>query len=212
MTHHASLPGLDDVGIRGKVSSLRPVEQGDAPLLRYLMNDPTVTGSFVGFNLPVSSDDQRRWIEQPRRSPDGPWHLTIVERTTGQPVGLASAHDVDWRNGSVTHGIKLHPSAQGRGLAYDAAMARVAWVFFVAGLRRINTQLLDSNVASQRLHERVGYTLEGRRREAVQRDGRWHDVLLYGLLRSEAERMPAMDEYRRLVVPSSAHHSRAENP
>jgi len=196
-----SLAGLDDVGIPGRLSYLRPVDRTDAPLLRFLMNDPTVTETLVGFNVPVSSGDQLRWIDTPRNSLNGPWHFTIVERETDRAVGLATAHDVDWRNGTVKHGIKLHPGAQGRGIAYDAIMARIAWTFFVAGLRRIDTAVLDFNHASLRLHHRIGYSLEGRRREAVLRDGRWCDLLLFGLLRSEAEQMPGMMEYRRLVSP-----------
>jgi ribosomal-protein-alanine N-acetyltransferase len=195
------LEGILDVGIPGKLTLLRPVEPEDAPLLRFLMNDPAITDSIVGFNPPVSLRQQHQWIDGPRGGPTGPWHLTIVERSTGEAVGLTKIHSVDWREGTARHGIKLHPSTQGRGLAYDACMARNAWAFFVAGVRRLETTILDFNIPSQRLTERLGYTLEGRRREAVQRNGRWCDVLVYGLLRSDAERMPQVQEYRLLVAP-----------
>jgi len=193
-----------EVGIPGKLTYLRPVEPSDNDLLRFLMNDPTVTSTILGFNVPVSTTDQARWTDSSRRDIDGPWHLTIVERATGTPVGLASSHDIDWRNRSAYHAMKLHPDAQRRGLAHDAGMARIAWAFFAVGLRRLNARVLDFNLPSRRGVEQAGYTLEGRLREAVFKDGRWCDVLLYGLLRSEAEQMPEIAEYRRLVVPTSA--------
>lgn len=196
-------PPIGDVCIPGKRTYLRPVELEDAPLLRYLMNEPAVTASFVGFNVPVSSEDQARWTATARLEPNGPWHLSIVERASLRAVGLASFTDIDWRNGSARTAVKLHPDFHGRGLAIDAGLARTAWAFFCAGLRRLEAQVVDFNDASQRLIERAGYRLEGRRREAIYRDGRWCDVLVYGLLRSEAEEMPEFAEYRNLVVPVS---------
>lgn len=192
-----------DVGIPGKTTYLRPIEPEDATLLRFLMNEPAVTDTIVGFNPPVSLLQQQQWISAPRGGPDGPWHFTIVERATGRPVGLTSLHGIDWRNGSARDGIKLHPSAQGRGLAFDACMARNAWAFFVVGLRRLEAAVLDFNVSAQRHDERLGYILEGRRRQAFHRNGRWCDLLIYGLLRSEAEGIPEMFEYRTLAAPVS---------
>lgn len=194
--------GLRDVGIPGKKTYLRPIEPEDATLLRFLMNDPTVTDTIVGFNPPVSLQ-QQQWISSPRGGPDGPWHMAVVECATGEPVGMTSLHSIDWRNRTARHGIKLHPSAQGRGLAYDACMARNAWAFFSVGLRRQEASIPDFNSSSQRLYGRLSYKLEGRRREAVHRNGRWCDLLVYGLLRSEAENMPEMDEYRTLAAPVS---------
>jgi RimJ/RimL family protein N-acetyltransferase len=167
------------------------------------VNDPYVIGSVVGFNLPVSIDEQRRWIDSPRRDSNGPWHFSIVERASGEVVGLTSLHSVDWGSGTASDGIKLHPAATGRGLAYDACMTRNAWAFFVLGLRRLEATILDFNGAAQRHDERLGYTQEGRRREAAFKNGRWCDLLQYGLLRSEAERMPAMADFRALVAPVS---------
>jgi RimJ/RimL family protein N-acetyltransferase len=197
------MENLLDVGIPGKTTYLRPIEPEDAKLLRFLMNDPTVVDTIVGFSPPVSLLQQQQWISSSRGGSDGPWHFTIVERATGEPVGLVSLHSIDWRNGSARHGIKLHPSAQGRGLAFDACMARNAWAFFVVGLRRLDAAVLDFNVSSQRLYVRLGYSLEGRRRQAIHRNGGWCDLLVYGLLRSEAETMPEMAEYRTLVSPVS---------
>ena len=192
-----------DICIPGKRTYLRPVEPRDAELLRFLINDPATTASFVGFNPPVSTVDQARWIDAYTLRPEGPWHFTIVDRETDLGIGLASMWDLDRMNGTVGIGVKLHPDARGRGLARDAGMARTAWTLYVAGFRRISAAVLDFNRASQALVERVGYRLEGRQREAVHRNGRWCDLLLYGLLRSEADLMPEMQEYRRLVVPIS---------
>ena len=194
-------PADGDVCIPGRRTYLRPPEAQDAALLRFLLNDPETTAWFTGFNVPVSTSDQQRWMERGAPDINGPWHFTIVDRGSGRGIGLASVDAIDWRNGTAGIAVKLHPDARGHGLAHDAAMARTAWAFYVAGFRRLGCAAMDFNRASQALIERVGYRLEGRRREVAYRDGRWCDVLLYGLLRSDADEMPEMQEYRRLVVP-----------
>ncbi|MBX3056293.1 MAG: GNAT family N-acetyltransferase [Anaerolineae bacterium] len=45
------------------------------------------------------------------------------------------------------------------------------------------------NEPSQRLHEGMGFMLEGRIRRAALTDGRYYDDLIYGLTREEFEEM-----------------------
>lgn len=195
------------VGLYGLKVFLRPIEEHDAPLLRILMNDVSVAANVVGFSTPVSMAGQIAWQNsQSSGGPDGPWRFTVVDQVTGSAVGATTIHSVDWRLGTAQTGIKIHPAFQGRGFAYDACMTRNAWAFFAAGIRRLEAPLLAFNEASFRLYERLGYTLEGRSREAVLRDGKWCDVLNFGLLRSDAENMPDMAPYRTLVTRGPSGH------
>jgi RimJ/RimL family protein N-acetyltransferase len=43
------------------------------------------------------------------------------------------------------------------------------------------------NEASQRLHESLGFTLEGRLRRMMYTDGAFHDALIDGLTREECD-------------------------
>jgi RimJ/RimL family protein N-acetyltransferase len=202
----------DHPGISGELTLLRPVEAADLAFLRDLFNDPRVSSMVVGTGAPVSSAEQERWFERVTAGQAGKRYFTVIERATGYPVGLVSLEDLDWVNRSARHSVKLHPDFGGRGLAYDAAMTRNAWAFFVLGLHRLEAVILDFNLASRRLYERLGYRLEGQAREAVFRDGRWCDLVRYGLLRHEAEADPAMSTYRRLVVPVDVAVDEGQDP
>ena len=53
------------------------------------------------------------------------------------------------------------------------------------GLRKIMSNYLAPNSASQIIHARTGFVEEGRQREAAWRRGTWVDQVLVSLLRSE---------------------------
>ena len=168
-------------------------------LVLRLLNDPLVTSSTVEVGMPVSSQQNISFHRDGGRPNVA--HFAIVERACERAVGVAITKNIDWRTQTAEGGIKLESDASGRGLAADACMARDTFLFFRLGVRRLTWCALDFNIASQKLAVRLGYRLEGREREAVQRDGRWCDILTYGLLRREAESMDAYREYRSLIVP-----------
>jgi len=73
----------------------------------------------------------------------------------------------------------------GRGIALDAVRAASAYAFDTLGLERVQAFVFDWNPAAARVLENAGYTLEGRLRNYVQKDGRLGDALLFARLRSE---------------------------
>jgi RimJ/RimL family protein N-acetyltransferase len=187
----------------GRNVFLRRPEAEDMDLVLRLLNDPFVTSSTVEVGMPVGAQQNIAFHKDASRPETV--HLAVVERASGRTVGVTIVHRIDWRTQTAEHGMKMHPESAGQGLATDACMTRNAFLFFRLGLRRLVLRSLDFNIASQRLAARLGYRLEGREREAVQRDGRWCDILTYGLLRHEAEAMDSYREYRRLVVPVDVH-------
>lgn len=54
-----------------------------------------------------------------------------------------------------------------------------------AGLHRINITCFAWNEGAGRLYERCGFVPEGRRREVAYFDGKWMDILEFGILDRE---------------------------
>lgn len=189
--------------ISGRSVDLRPIEHGDLDFLRQLHNDPRVAGSVVDWSAPVSASQQERWFEALANDARS-IRLTIVERSTGLPVGLTGVWDIDRRNGTGWTGIKLAPDAGGRGLATDAVLLTMAWAFACAELRRLEGALLDFNTASFALYVgRCGWVVEGREREKVLRAGRHCDLIRVAVLRREFEALADAPEYVELVRPGN---------
>jgi RimJ/RimL family protein N-acetyltransferase len=78
----------------------------------------------------------------------------------------------------------LDPDHHGQGYGSEAAELLVRYAFEDRNVRRIGARAGSFNEASIGLLESLGFQQEGRRREAAWYRGEYHDMLLYGLLRS----------------------------
>ncbi len=102
--------------------------------------------------------------------------------------------DVSWRQvrtGPSLHswcwniGIGLLPEQRGRGYGAAAQRALAAYLFAQTPTARVEAETDVDNVAEQRALDKAGFTREGVRRQAQWRDGRWHDMVFYAMLRGE---------------------------
>jgi RimJ/RimL family protein N-acetyltransferase len=59
------------------------------------------------------------------------------------------------------------------------------WAFRHGGLHRVGIQTFGFNERAQHLYKKLGFVEEGRSREAVWHDRKWHDMVDLGMLESE---------------------------
>ena len=85
-------------------------------------------------------------------------------------------------------GYTLHPDYWGLGYVPEAACALINLAFRELDLHKIELVCFGYNVQSQRIAEKLGFTLEARIRDRKDVQGNRCDSLIYGLLRSEWER------------------------
>jgi RimJ/RimL family protein N-acetyltransferase len=97
-------------------------------------------------------------------------------------VGLRGLHSKD-RCGTL--GIGLGREYIGRGYGSDAMCVIVDYAFRELGLHRLELGVALFNPAGIRAYEKAGFVEEGRRRESVLHDGRWHDEVLMSILDRE---------------------------
>lgn len=100
----------------------------------------------------------------------------------GRVAGRFTVFDANPRNGAAEFGYLLAPDLRGTGLgAALVAHGLDAW-FRAAALRKLHAQTAAFNEPSRRLLERLGLARDGALREHHERDGLFHDDLIYSLL------------------------------
>ncbi|EFG64211.1 GNAT family N-acetyltransferase [Streptomyces sp. SPB074] len=82
-------------------------------------------------------------------------------------------------------GWTLHPGAEGRGYATEAARALARLAFTTLGAHRLYARVDEENTASRRLCERLGMRQEALLRENDVRDGQWGSECVYAVLARE---------------------------
>ncbi|MGF1399415.1 GNAT family N-acetyltransferase [Streptococcus infantarius] len=86
-------------------------------------------------------------------------------------------------------GYLLHPDYWGQGIMPEAARAILEVGFNLVGLHKIEIECYSYNKASQRIAEKLGFTLESRIRDRKDAQGKRCDLLSDGLLKSEWEKL-----------------------
>jgi RimJ/RimL family protein N-acetyltransferase len=77
----------------------------------------------------------------------------------------------------------------GRGLAPKVYQVLLAYAFNVLSLRRVSGGCNERNIPMIKTFQRLGYTLEGRLRQADCLDGEYSDHLYFGILSEEFRAM-----------------------
>ncbi|HAY42889.1 MAG TPA: hypothetical protein DCY59_04770 [Micrococcaceae bacterium] len=103
----------------------------------------------------------------------------------GAAVGSVSLFDFDELARHAEVGIALAPEARGKGIGTAAISQIVEFAFVRCNLRRVHLQVIESNTGAIRAYEKAGFVIEGRQRQHAWVRGKYEDILIMGILRSE---------------------------
>ena len=173
----------------GKIVTLRPVEEGDLEMFRELTNDPDFEKMIIGWSFPISKTEQNKWFENSNNTSTRVRY--IIETKEDGAVGMIGLQDIDWKNGVATGGgMRIaRKEIRARGLATDAWMTLMRYAFEELRLNRVNGSALVYNMASQKVCAKVGFKQEGVQRQAIYKNGQFHDVIMYGCLKADYEEL-----------------------
>ncbi|NBB52008.1 GNAT family N-acetyltransferase [Rhizobium sp. CRIBSB] len=131
----------------------------DFPRWAEMMADPGTARYIGGVQPPASA--WRGFMTMA-----GAWSLTgigmfcLLDRDSGQWLGrIGPWCPLNWPGTEV--GWALHPDAQGRGLAQEAAVATIDYAFDVLGWTEVIHSIDPDNLPSARLAERLGSVNRG---------------------------------------------------
>lgn len=172
------------MNIKGKKVTLRAIENEDLELLRGMLNDAEMESFVIGWSFPTSKIQQQDWYLKVKDDKNNQRY--IIETEEDGAVGLITLTEIDWKNRTALHGIKLaNKEKRAKGIGTDAVMAILRYAFDELGLHRLDCVWFDDNIASKALHTKCGWRVEGVRRECVYKGGKFIDLTYAGILASE---------------------------
>ena len=154
---------------------VRPAEVADLPAILAIYNDAVVKTTAIWNDAEVDLANRQAWLEG-RRKQDYP---VLVAEEDGAVVGYGSFGDFRAFDGyrfSVEHSVYVAEGSRRRGVAsalIDALAARASEL----GKRVMIGGVAGDNVASLRLHAKLGFTETGRMPEVGFKFGRWLDLV-----------------------------------
>lgn len=165
--------------------ALRPISADDADALFPLVAQSRILDTVL-WDGPASLDELRRslahFAEETARGTSH--HFAIVDG--GRPIGSIGVRPENDFRGDL--GLWVATADQGRGVGTEAVRLATRFAFERAGLAKLEAGVFVGNVASRRIFEKNGYTLEGTIRRAVKKRGQLVDEWLFGIVPEELPR------------------------
>lgn len=173
---------------QGRLVRLRAVEPSDWELHEQWDQDTEQARLTWFIPFPSSTVSTRQWAErEAERGADGDHFRFQIESLDQVLVGGINTHTCDLRNGTFRYGISILPQHQRKGYASEAIRLVLRYFFDERRYQKCNVEVFSFNEPSQKLHESLGFTLEGRLRRMIYTGGAFHDALIYGITREEFE-------------------------
>jgi ribosomal-protein-serine acetyltransferase len=109
--------------------------------------------------------------------------LRLWDKTTGELIGGAGYHDIDWKVPRLEIGYWVRASRSGQGLITEAVNAMTRYALEVIGVRRVEIRCDKDNLKSRGVPERLGYKLDVIfERNELKPDGSTRDTCVYSRL------------------------------
>ena len=109
--------------------------------------------------------------------------FAICDKASDKHIGNIALQAISTKNESAEFAILLGDKAfWGKGFSKEAGKLVLAYGFNVLNLHRIYCGTSEANLSMQHLALSLGMTLEGRRKEAMKKDGIFYDILEYGII------------------------------
>jgi RimJ/RimL family protein N-acetyltransferase len=172
---------------QGEKTRLRPLRITDAEQ-SYVdsLDSPSRRTLQLGTELPTSLESQREALAKYAGCQDVDGVIVFaIENHDGVHVGNLSFHTRHRKNGTFSFGVVVSAPHRGQGYAADAVRILLRYAFRERRYQKCNSACLQPNAASIRLHHKLGFLEEGRRRRQVYFDGQYHDDVLFGLTSEE---------------------------
>ena len=143
----------------------------------------------------INKEDQNKWFDA---LPASSLYL-ICEHRVGvfkndyyicnvsfpSKVGLLTLSNIDQIARTASIGGNIDPEWRGTPWVKWAWEAGTDFAFEMLNLNRLDAEVVEYNFAALKLDLDIGYRIEGKRRQAVHKCGKYYDSVMLGLLREE---------------------------
>lgn len=164
---------------------LRALEPDDYKTSIEWRRDNEIWGMVGSTKYFVSEAYEKKWVEDTIFNSRN-IKLAVCEVNSNKYIGNVYATDIDQTNRSCTTGVLIgNREYWGRGYASEAYRLLLDYLFNERNVYRVQAYVLESNEASMKMHQKVGYKIEGTLRQSVYKNGRYQNQVLLSLLKEE---------------------------
>ncbi|MFC0190058.1 GNAT family N-acetyltransferase [Fictibacillus aquaticus] len=175
---------------QGKLVRLRPIQHSDWKYFHKDSLDSEISRLNDAIYGPRSEEGTKRWTEsEAEKGWDGHNFRMAVENFDGELVGSISTDKCDPRNGTFSYGVSIFRDHWKNGYASDSIKIVLRYFFNELRYQKATAYVYSFNEGSIQMHNRIGFTQEGCLRNMIYTQGKYYDLLVFGLTDEEFEQL-----------------------
>ncbi|MFZ6846006.1 GNAT family N-acetyltransferase [Undibacterium sp. RuTC16W] len=169
--------------LRSQRFVLRQIVQDDIGNIFKGLSHPKVIAYYgISYDSLVATQEQIEWYRHLETEQTGRWWAISPCGIPDQLIGACGLYEWDKDNHNADLGYWLHPDYWRQGVMQECLRAMLAHAFSAGQLHRVEAEVESTNKASSELLLKLGFQLEGCRREVAWKNQRYVDMHYYGLL------------------------------
>ncbi|WP_455844225.1 GNAT family N-acetyltransferase [Pantoea agglomerans] len=171
----ATFPPADILA--GRFCQLAPlqVDHSEALFAAFSLASDDRDWTWLGASQPQSLTEMTHWITN-KLSDSELMCYAVIDNARQQAVGAVCFANIDVQNGAIEIGHVTWSPLMQRNVLGSEALYLLLQQAFALGYRRVAWRCDSLNLASRRAAERIGFTFEGRFRQAMTRKQRNRDT------------------------------------
>ena len=173
--------------LTGNLVSLRAFQADDLSALYRWWDDERVTEFLEMGARPTRDKDADAFLKLAQES-DEAIVFAIEEQDGSRMVGTCGLFSINWICRRAQFNILIgEPDAWDKGYGREAALLLVRYAFKMLNLNSVQLGVNEENKRAVQSYENSGFVHEGIRRQFIFSQGRYSDMVVMSVLRSEYE-------------------------
>lgn len=166
---------------------LREVNRQDMNTINKWRNKKELIDTLCAPYRYINFEVDQAWFDDYMKSRNGTVRCAIVNDNDNNAIlGLVSLTSINSINKTSSLHIMIgDKSNQEKGIGTFAVRELIKHAFSNLNLHRIELGVLNYNTRAIHLYEKIGFKKEGIKRQAVFKNGDYHDLIIMGLLKDE---------------------------
>ena len=188
---------------RGEKIRLRAIEEKDFDEIVASTEEPdTELDRYEDMiHFPISKERDRANLESlAKKEGTDDYFFWVIEDLQGNTVGFINTFDYEQKSGTFKYALIIKRPYWGQGSAREAIQIVLRYYFRELRYQKVTVMIYSFNERSIRLHDKLGFKLEGRLRRMVYTNGNFYDELIYGMLVEEFDQIDKKSDLQDYVA------------
>jgi RimJ/RimL family protein N-acetyltransferase len=169
-----------------KRTKLRALTHADIEKTLAWHNQEDISDLYSGHPFPVNIEMETKWYEKILTSnfPITVFGIELVE--SKKLIGITVLREINMINRVAEFAIYIGNALErGKGLSKEATIDTLTFGFFKLNLNRIYLKVLEENTPAIKLYQLLGFTMEGKLRNSIFKNGEYKSEIVFSILKTE---------------------------